>query len=93
MIVLLYVSFKFLKKLFIYYRFNDSQPYTSMIMTEESSGDLPSGMKAFSANIEAKTEDAVLDYYIMSENAGTVSFSPLNYFSKPYKVKLSDLNK
>lgn len=84
---------RFPKKLFIYYRFSNSQPYTAMVMTEESSGDLPSGMKAFSANIEAKTEDAVLDYYIMSENAGTVSFSPLNYFSKPYKVKLSDLNK
>lgn len=84
---------RFPKKLLICYRFNDSQPYTTMVMTEESSGDLPSGMKSFSANIEAKSEDAVLDYYIIAENAGTVAFSPLNYFNKPYKVKLSDLNK
>lgn len=84
---------RFPKKLLIYYRFTADQPYTPMVMTEETSGDLPSGMKTFSANIEAKTDDAVLDYYIMAENAGTVSFSPLNYFSKPYKIKLSDLNK
>ncbi|MCK6694502.1 MAG: CotH kinase family protein [Thermoanaerobaculia bacterium] len=84
---------RFPKKLLIYYRFADNQPYASMVMTEETSGDLPSGMKTFSANIEAKTDDAVLDYYIMAENAGTVSFSPMNYFSKPYKIKLSDLNK
>ena len=74
-------------------RFDDSRPYTAMIMTEEASSDLPSGVKTFSANIEAQSEDAVLDYYIMAENAGTVSFSPLNYFSKPCKIKLSDLNK
>ncbi len=84
---------RFPKKIFIYYRFDDSRPYTAMIMTEEASSDLPSGVKTFSANIEAQSEDAVLDYYIMAENAGTVSFSPLNYFSKPYKIKLSDLNK
>lgn len=84
---------RFPKKLIIYYRFADNQPYASMVMMEEPSADMPSGKKSFSANIEAKNEDAVLDYYILAENAGTVSFSPLNYFQKPYKVKLSDLNK
>ena len=84
---------RFPKKLLVYYRFGDKQPYTSMVMTEEPSTDMPSGVKVFSANIEAKSEDAVLDYYLLAENAGTVAFSPLNYFSKPYKVKLSDLNK
>lgn len=84
---------RFPKKLIIYYRFGDDQAYMPMVMTEEASTDLPSGMKAFSANIEAKSDDAVLDYYILAENAGTVSFAPRDYFSKAYKVKLSDLNK
>ena len=84
---------RFPKKTFIYYRFNNRQAYTAMVMTEENSSDLPAGMKMYSANIEAPTEDAVLDYYIMTENAGTVAFAPLNYFNKPLKVKLSDLNK
>ncbi len=84
---------RFPKKLLVYYRFGDNQPYTQMVMTEEPSSDLPSGMKVFSANIEAKSDDAVLDYYIIAENAGTVSFSPITYYEKAYKVKLSDLNK
>ena len=84
---------RFPKKLVIYYRFADNQPYTAMVMPEEASTDLPSGMKAFAVNIEAKSEDAVLDYYILGENAGTVSFAPRDYYAKPYKVKLSDLNK
>lgn len=84
---------RFPKKLIIYYRFNDLKPYKSMIMTEEASNSLPSGMKAYSANIDAPGDDAVLDYYILAENAGTVSFYPRAYMSQPFKVKLSDLNK
>ena len=86
-------SDRFPKRLLIYYRFADDQAYSAMTMTEEASADLPSGVKLFSANIDAKSDDAVLDYYILAENAGTVAFSPINYFNKPYKVKLSDLNK
>ena len=84
---------RFPKKVFIYYRFTDNQPYKSMLMTDESSNNLPSGMKAYSASIDAPGDDAVLDYYLLSENAGTVAFVPRDYMNKPYKVKLSDLNK
>ena len=44
-------------------------------------------------NLPPKFENDVLDYYILVENAGTVSFIPSNYTVKPYMVKLSDLNK
>ena len=62
-------------------------------MSEDNSSAMPSGMKAFTAMVEAKTKDAELDYYIVAENAGTVGFSPANYTKEPYKVKLSELNK
>lgn len=84
---------RFPKRMFIYYRFNDKQPYSVMPMNEEAGDGLPSGVKLFSVAIEAKTEDAVLDYYLLAENAGTVAFMPSNYMYKPYKVKLKDLNK
>jgi CotH kinase protein len=74
---------RFPKRLLVYYRFDDKEPYN----------DMPSGMKSFSVIIEGKSMDAVLDYYMIAENAGTVAFVPSNYMNKPYKVKLSDLNK
>lgn len=84
---------RFPKRVFVYYRFSDKSPYMVMPMNEESANGLPSGVKMFSAAIEAKNEDAVLDYYLLTENAGTVSFMPSNYMQKPYKVRLKDLNK
>lgn len=84
---------RFPKRLFIYYRFADDQLYKSMVMSEEPSSGLKPGSKMFSASIDAPDENAVLDYYILAENAGTVSFTPRAYMNSPYKVKLSDLNK
>lgn len=84
---------RFPKRLLVYYRFSNTEFYLPVPMNEEASNDLPSGVKAFSATIEGKTPDAVLDYYIVAENAGTVTFLPTGYMNKPYMVKLSDLNK
>ncbi|TNE60771.1 MAG: hypothetical protein EP344_06765 [Bacteroidetes bacterium] len=84
---------RFPKKLVIYYRFSPNQSYQSAIMQEEASANLPSGVKMFGISIDAPGADAVLDYYILSENAGTVAFAPRDYMNKPYEVKLSDLNK
>jgi hypothetical protein len=84
---------RFPRRLLLYYRFSDSEPYNVMPMDDDAAGALPSGMKAYAANVDAKSADAVLTYYIVAENAGTVAFSPLNYVGKPYTVKLSDLNK
>jgi hypothetical protein len=47
----------------------------------------------YSGIVEAKSIDDTLEYYILAENAGTVQFTPANYTSKPFKIKLSDLNK
>lgn len=84
---------RFPKRMTIHYRFSDKQPYQMMPMNEESANGLPSGVKLFSVAIEGKNEDAVLDYYLLAENAGTVAFMPANYVYKPFKIKLKDLNK
>ncbi len=84
---------RFPRRLQLYYRFSDGAPYTAIQMGDDAAGSLPSGVKAYLANIEAPGPDAVLDYYLIAETAGSVAFAPLNYTVKPYKVKLSDLNK
>jgi hypothetical protein len=84
---------RFPKRMWMYYRFAGTLPYTVMAMDEEASTDLPSGVKQFSGNITAPSEDAVLEYYILAENAGTVSYLPTGYMTKPFRTKLADLNK
>ena len=84
---------RFPKRMYLYYRLNDASPYTMMPMSEEPSKELPTGVKEFSAVVEGKSQDAVLDYYILAENAGTVTFSPAGYAKQTTKVKLLDLNK
>ena len=62
-------------------------------MSEDNTTTMPSGMKAFTAMVEAKTREAEMEYFIIAENAGTVGFAPVNYSKQALKIKLSDLNK
>jgi hypothetical protein len=84
---------RFPKRMWIYYRQNDQQPFFQMQMEEEKSSKVTSGERLFVANIEASAPDIELQYYILVENAGAVSFYPNNYSVKPLRVKLADLNK
>jgi hypothetical protein len=84
---------RFPQRVLLYYRFADNEPFKSVPMNEEPASNLPSGTKAYTVAVEAKNADAVLTYYILAENPGAVAYAPLNYVSKPYVVKLSDLNK
>ncbi len=84
---------KYPLRMYLYYRFNDKEAYTVTPMSEENTPGLAAGVKAFAADIDAKTQDAVLDYYILAENVGAVDFFPANYTKQPFKIKLSELNK
>ncbi|MBC7777224.1 MAG: CotH kinase family protein [Phycisphaerae bacterium] len=85
---------KYPLRMYLYYRFADHDAYTMVVMSEENNtAGLAGGAKSFVAQVEAKSQDAVLDYYILAENVGAVGFLPSNYPKQPFKVKLSDLNK
>ena len=85
---------RFPRRMLVYYRFNEKSPYQVMSMKEEDAAGLANGVKSFSALIEApNSDDAVLHYYLMAENAGAAVFFPANYSFKPNMVKLSELNK
>ncbi|MFN0034197.1 MAG: CotH kinase family protein [Saprospiraceae bacterium] len=84
---------KYALRMYLYYRLSDKDAYTMIPMSEENTPGLAAGVKAFSAQVEAKNSDAVLDYYILAENVGAAGFMPANYTKQPYKIKLSELNK
>ncbi|MFZ4783756.1 MAG: CotH kinase family protein, partial [Armatimonadaceae bacterium] len=84
---------KYPLRMHLYYRFSDKDVYTMLTMSEENTPGLSAGVKTFAAQIEAKSPDAVLDYYLLAENVGAVRFMPANYTKQSYKVKLSELNK
>ncbi|MFN0176840.1 MAG: CotH kinase family protein [Saprospiraceae bacterium] len=84
---------KYPLRMYVFYRFEDQDAYTMLSMSEENVPDLSAGVKSFAAQIEAKSPEAVLDYYILAENVGAASFLPANYTSQPFKIKLSELNK
>jgi hypothetical protein len=84
---------RFPKRLLLCYRFNTTEPYSTIPMSEDNTTTMPSGMKAFTAMVEAKTREAEMEYFIIAENAGTVGFAPVNYSKQALKIKLSDLNK
>ena len=84
---------RFPKRLLLCYRFNITEPYSTIPMSEDNTTTMPSGMKAFTAMVEAKTREAEMEYFIIAENAGTVGFAPVNYSKQALKIKLSDLNK
>jgi hypothetical protein len=84
---------KYPLRMYLYYRLSDKDAYSVMNMSEENTAGLPSGVKAFTAQIEANGSDAVLDYYILAENVGAAGFLPAGYTKEPVKIKLSELNK
>ena len=84
---------KYPLRMYLYYRFGDQDAYTMLPMSEENTPGLAAGVKAFAAQVEAKSPEAVLEYYILAENVGAAGFLPANYTKQAYKIKLSDLNK
>jgi hypothetical protein len=85
---------RFSKRLWLYYRLDPKQPYTIVPMEEDTSiKNLPNGTKVYVGMVDAKNADAVIEYYILAENAGAVSYSPTNYTQKTHKASLAELNK
>ena len=84
---------RFPKRLWLYYRLSPDQPFMEAPMDEEPGKSKSSSDRRFAVTVDAPSENAELEYYILCENAGAVSFFPKAYTVKPLKVKLMDLNK
>jgi spore coat protein CotH len=64
----------------------------AQMFDDGKSHDVEAGDKIFGISIAPKGFDA-MEYYIIAESAGGISFEPANYFSQLRKVSLADLNK
>ncbi len=67
--------------------------FTEVQMFDDGkSHDVEAGDKIFGVAILPKGFDAI-EYYIMAESAGAISFEPANYFNQLRKISLAELNK
>ena len=64
----------------------------AQMFDDGKSHDVEAGDKIFGISIAPKGFDA-MEYYIIAESAGGITFEPANYFSQLKKVSLADLNK
>ncbi len=62
------------------------------MMDDGKSHDAEAGDKIFGVAIVPKGFEAI-EYYILAESAGGVTFEPANYFSQLRKISLTELNK
>jgi CotH kinase protein len=85
---------RFPKRMWLHYRTGANQPFMTVPMDEDMTiKNLPNGVKVYIANVDAKSVTDSIEYYIVSENAGAVSYSPTNYTQKMHKASLVELNK
>ncbi len=82
------------KKVRVYYRFADDQPYQIAFMTDDGkSNDGEAGDMIFGTEIKPEDGAEQIQYYIMAENAVGVTAWPSAYMFSPEKANLEDLNK
>jgi spore coat protein CotH len=62
------------------------------MMDDGKSHDVEAGDKIFGIAVVPKGFEAI-EYYILAESAGGVTFEPANYFSQLRKISLTELNK
>lgn len=84
---------RFPQRLWLFYRFDTSMPFQAVSMDEDSAAGYGAGVKAFKKSIKAPSSDAVMQYYLMSENATMANFQPRDYSINPISVSLADLNR
>lgn len=80
------------KKVLLYYRYPESENFLVAEMKDDGQLlDEKAKDKHFTATIPSNGHTSI-EYYIVAENAATISFSPANYMFELHKVSLAELN-
>ena len=78
----------------LFYKTAPGQPYVEIKMLDDGKhGDAKAGDGVFGAIIQPGEGSTEIWYYITAENAGALSFFPLQYTREPLHVTLEELNK
>ncbi len=82
------------KRVLLYYRFDKNQKYNKVYMTDDGkNNDGEAGDELFGVTVVPTNGENAIEYFILSENAAAVGFSPLDYMFNPFTSNLDDLNK
>ncbi len=77
---------QFPKKVTLMYRFSEAKEFTSANMVANADG-------KFEVTVSPRNGERAIDYYIVAENAGMISYSPPNYMWDYHHTTLEELNK
>ena len=85
---------KHAKTVKIRYRFDKSEKFMEVAMLDDGkNNDSKRGDGIFGANIQPKSaKSTTIEYYILAENATSISFYPSNYMFEPISSNIKDLN-
>ncbi len=85
----------FPRRVRLYYRpVGTNGAFTELQMLDDGkSHDVEAGDKIFGTAINPRGSFNAIEYYILAESAGGITFEPANYFSQLRKMSLTELNK
>lgn len=85
---------QFARKVWVRYRFDENSAFMEAEMQDNgSSADEKASDEIFGIEIKPEGGARAIEYYIVAENAKTISFSPSLYMNERHKANLDDLNK
>ena len=84
---------KFAKKVKLMYRFGNKGPFKSAPMTDDGkNNDGAAKNDVFGVTVKPTNGESNIEYYIIAENKGAVTFYPSNYMIEKLTSSLKDLN-
>ncbi|MCC6724138.1 MAG: CotH kinase family protein [Saprospiraceae bacterium] len=85
---------KFPKRVELYYRLDGKGGYNQVTMHDDGKfDDGTAGNNVFGVTIVPQNGEQSIEYYIVAENPGLMSYSPANYMWEKHKSTLDALNK
>lgn len=85
---------KFPKRVELFYRLDGKGAYTQVSLHDDGKfDDGTAGNNIFGVTIVPQNSEQSIEYYIVAENPGLVSYSPANYMWEKHKSTLEALNK
>ena len=85
---------KYPKKVFLYYRLDNAVDFTEILMHDDGTADDgTAGNGIYGATVRPGGGETTIEYYIVAENAGLLSYSPADYMWNRHRTSLEAINR
>ncbi len=85
---------KYPKKVFLYYRLDNTAEFTEILMHDDGTADDgTAGNGIYGATVRPGGGETTIEYYIVAENAGLLSYSPADYMWNRHRTSLEAINR